>query len=138
VNAWDRLVDRWAIATEQVHIADRFSDRAMANAEYLVQPRLKLLDGSRRVVRVQNAPPDARRRPPRVLSHWFTDTLHRSGVEPVGTYHDRPTGRDLDYLVSTVPAGDALLVLLADGIEPSVVVRQFSGGGSDLLTSFET
>ena len=49
---WDRLVDRATIAHEQVHIAERLSDVAMVNAEWLVQPRLKLLDESRRVVRV--------------------------------------------------------------------------------------
>jgi hypothetical protein len=64
------LMDRYAIATEAAHIAEHLSDMAMANAEWLVQPRLKLLDESRRVVRVQNAPPDARRRPPRLLRHW--------------------------------------------------------------------
>jgi hypothetical protein len=31
---------------------------------------LKLLEESRRVVRVQNAAPDARRRRPRVFKHW--------------------------------------------------------------------
>jgi hypothetical protein len=37
---WDRLVDRYAIANEQVHIAEWLSDVAMVNAEWLVQPRL--------------------------------------------------------------------------------------------------
>jgi hypothetical protein len=35
---WDRLVDRYAIATEQVHIAGRLSYVAMANAEYSARP----------------------------------------------------------------------------------------------------
>jgi hypothetical protein len=135
---WDRMVDRWAIATEHVHIADRQQYIALRNAEYLAQPRLKLLDSSRRMVRVQNAPLDARRRPPRVLSHWYSDTMHRRGVEPVGRYYDRPNGRDIDYVVSRSATGDDLLALLRDEIEPSVVVRRYAGGATDLLTSFET
>jgi len=87
----------------------------MVNAGYLAQPRLKLLDESRRVVRVQNAPPDApaaaagahalaRGRPP-----------SRSGLEPVGKYHDRPNERDIDYRIAKTAAGDVLITLLADG-----------------------
>jgi hypothetical protein len=134
---WDRLVDRYAIATEQVHLAERLSDLAMANAEYLAQPRLKLLDESRRVVRVQNAPPDARR-PPRLLKHWHAAAPpSRSGLEPVGKYHDRPNGRDIDYVVSRTASGDDLIALLADEVEPTVVVRRYSTGDTDLLTSFE-
>jgi hypothetical protein len=95
------------------------------NAEYLAPPGLKLLDESRRVVRVQNAPPDARRRPPRVLQHWHAAAPpSRSGVEPVGKYHDRPNGRDIDYVVSRSAAGDDLIALLADEVEPTVVVRR--------------
>jgi hypothetical protein len=110
----------------------------VVNAEYLAQPRLKLLDESRPVVRVQNAPPDARRRPPRVLQHWHAAAPpSRSGVEPVAKYHDRPNGRDIDYVVSRTAAGDELLALLRDEIEPTVVVHQFSNGATDLLTSFE-
>jgi hypothetical protein len=30
---WDRLLDRYAIANEQVDLAERLSDVAMANAE---------------------------------------------------------------------------------------------------------
>jgi hypothetical protein len=134
---WDRLVDRYAIATEQVHLAERFSDVAMVNAEYLVRPRLKLLDESRRVVRVQNAPPDARRRPPRLLFHWHAAAPpSRSRVEPVGKYHDRPNWRDIDYRVPRSAAADDLLALLRDEIEPSVVMRRYAGGGSDLLATF--
>jgi hypothetical protein len=135
---WDRLVDRYAIATEAVDIAERRGDVAVANAEWLAQPRLKLLDESRRVVRVQNAPPDARRRPPRVLRHWHAAAPPSwSGVEPVGKYHDRPNGRDIDYVVSRTAAGEDLIALLADEVEPSVVLRQFSNGDTDLSTSFE-
>jgi hypothetical protein len=95
------------------------------NAEYLAPPGLKLLDESRRVVRVQNAPPDARRRPPRVLQHWHAAAPpSRSGVEPVGKYHDRQNGRDIDYVVSRSAAGDDLIALLADEVEPTVVVRR--------------
>jgi hypothetical protein len=135
---WDRLVDRYAIATEAVDIAERFSDVAVANAEYLARPRLKLLDESRRVVRVQNAPPDARRRPPRVLFHWHAAAPpNRSGLEPVGKYHDRTNERDIDYVLPRTAAGDHLIALLADEIEPTVVVRRYSNGDTGLLTSFE-
>jgi hypothetical protein len=136
---WDRLVDRYAIATEAVHMAERRGDVAMANAEYLVQPRLKLLDESRRIVRVQNAPPDACRRPPRVLTHWHAAAPpSRSGLEPVGKYHDRPNMLDIDYVVPRSAAGDDLIALLADEIEPTVVVRCYSTGTDLLMTSFET
>jgi hypothetical protein len=108
------------------------------NAEYLAQPRLTLLDESRRVVRVQNAPPDARRRPPRVLKHWHAAAPpSRSGLEPVGKYHNRPNGRDIDHVVSRSAAGDELIALLADEVEPTVVVRRYPNGDTDLLTSFE-
>jgi hypothetical protein len=33
--------------------------------------------------------------------------------------------------------GDDLLALLADEVEPTVVVRRHSNGDTDLLTSFE-
>jgi hypothetical protein len=135
---WDRLVDRYAIAHEYLDVAERLSDVAMVNAEYLAQPRLKLLDESRRVVRVQNAPPDARCRPPRVLVHWHAAAPpSRSGLEPVGKYHDRSNGRDIDYVVSRSAAGDAFIALLADEVEPTVVVRRYSNGDNDLLTSLE-
>jgi hypothetical protein len=62
---------------------------------------------------------------------------NRSGVKPVGKYHDRPNGRDIDYVVSRSAAGDALTALLADEVEPTVVVRRCSNGDTDLLTSFE-
>jgi hypothetical protein len=47
------------------------------------------------------------------------------------------TGRDIDYVVSRSAAGDALIALLADEVEPTVVVRRYSNGDTDLLTSFE-
>jgi hypothetical protein len=67
----------------------------------------------------------ARRRPP-----------NRSGLEPVGKYHDRSNWRDIDYVVSRSAAGDALIALLADEVGPTVVVRRYSTGDTDLLTSF--
>jgi hypothetical protein len=97
----------------------------------------RLLEESRRVVRVQNAPPDARRRPPRLLTHWHAaGPPNRSGLEPVGKYHDRSNWRDIDYVVSRSAAGDALIALLADEVEPTVVLRRYSTGDTDLLTSF--
>jgi hypothetical protein len=38
--------------------------------------------------------------------------------------------------VPKTAAGDDLLALLRDEIEPSVVERRFSNGATDLLTSF--
>jgi hypothetical protein len=40
-------------------------------------------------------------------------------------------------VVSRSAAGNDLIALLRDEIEPSVVVWRYSGGGADLLTSFE-
>jgi hypothetical protein len=122
----------------------------VVNAEYLAQPRLKLLDESRRVVPSAERPAGcwpppaagaqalARRRPPRVLKHWHAAAPpSRSGLEPVGKYHDRPNGRDIDYVVPRSAAGDDLIALLADEVEPTVIVRRYSTGDTDLLTSFE-
>ena len=91
------LMDRYAIAHEQFHIAERFSDVAMANAEYLLAPRVRLVDAQQRLVRVVYAPASARLHPPRVPSLWYTDTMYRRGVEAVGTYHDptKPAGHRL-------------------------------------------
>ncbi|HET6755943.1 MAG TPA: hypothetical protein VFH23_18540 [Jiangellaceae bacterium] len=73
-----------------------------------------------------------------MLKHWHAAAPpSRSGVEPVGKYRERPNGRDIDYVVSSSAAGDDLIALLADEIEPSVVVRRCAGGDTDLLTSFE-
>jgi hypothetical protein len=75
---------------------------------------------------------------PRVLKHWHAAAPRsRSGLEPVDKYHDRPNGRDIDYVVSRSAAGDDLIALLADEVEPTVVERRFSNGAPDLLTSFE-
>jgi hypothetical protein len=59
------------------------------------------------------------------------------GLEPVGKYHDRPNERDIDYVVPRTAAGDDLIALLADEVEPTVV-RRYPNGDTDLLTSFET
>jgi hypothetical protein len=40
-------------------------------------------------------------------------------------------------VVSRSAAGDALIVLLADEVEPTAVVRRYSNGDTDRLTSFE-
>jgi hypothetical protein len=133
------LVDRYAIATGQIDLAERPGGGAMANAEYLVQPRLKLLDESRRVVRVQNAPPDARRRPPRVLTHWHAAAPpSRNGPEPVGNYHDRPTGGTSTTWCPGPPLATTSSRDWPDEIEPTVVVRRYSNGTDLLMTSFET
>jgi hypothetical protein len=87
---------------------------------------------TRRLVRVVNAPPEARRHPPRILRHYHDDALHQRGFEPVGKYYDRASERDLDYVVVRTRAGDALLAMLRDEADPSVFVH-----GSVLETTFE-
>jgi hypothetical protein len=134
---WDRIVFRAVIVSEAPEITEQSADVAMVNAEKWARPRLQLLDESRRVVRVQNAPPDARRHLPWLLKHWHAAAPpSRSGLEPVGKYHDRPNVLDVDYVVPRSAAGDALIALLADEVEPTVVVRRHSIG-TDLLTLFE-
>jgi hypothetical protein len=61
----------------------------------------------------------------------------RNMLEPVGKYHYRPNGRDIDYVLSKSAAADDLIALLADDVEPTVVVRRYAGGDTDLFTSFE-
>ena len=135
---FERLVDRYSIALDAQTVAERQQHAALRNAAYLVAPRVTLADAERRIVRVRNAPAKARRRPPRLLSYDWTDPLHGRSVEPVGKLHDgAPGGLDLDYRLSRTRAGDELLALVRDGIEPTVTVRQFTGGGSDLLAIFD-
>jgi hypothetical protein len=43
-----------------------------------------------------------------------------------------------DYVLSRSAAGDDLIALMADEIEPTVVVRRYSNGTDLLMTSFET
>jgi hypothetical protein len=96
---------------------------------------LKLLDESR----AGGAGAKRRRRPPQLLTHWHAAAPpNRSGLEPVGKYHDRPNGQDIDDVLSRSAAGDDLIALVADEVEPTVVVRRYSNGDTDLLTSFET
>jgi hypothetical protein len=45
--------------------------------------------------------------------------------------------RDADYVVPPHAAGDDLIALLADEIDPTVVQRRYSNGDTGLLTSFE-
>jgi Transposase len=85
-TVWDRLVDRYAIATEQVHTAERRGDMAVANAEYLVQPRLKLLEESRRVVRC---------RTPRRMLAGARRECSRSGTPPPRRAGAASTGRQV-------------------------------------------
>jgi hypothetical protein len=60
--------------------------------------------------------------PPRLLSHWHAAAPpDRSGLEPVGTFHDRPNGRDIDYVVPRTAAGD-LIALSEPGRCPLVAI----------------
>ena len=129
---FERAIDRAVIWKEAADIAERQLEWATADAAYLTAPRVQLLDEQRRIVRVVNAPPEARRHPPAVLHHWWDDTLGRRGFEPVARCSGQPNPRDLDYVVSRTRAGDALLELLRDDVEPSAVVNN-----SKLVTSFE-
>jgi hypothetical protein len=135
---FERAIDRAVIWQEAAEIAERQLDIAMDNAAYLAAPRVRLVDEQRRIVRVLNAPVEARRHPPPTLRHWWTDTLHRRGFEPVGRYHGRPTPRDIDYVVPRTAPGEDFLTILRDQADPSVVVRNLSNGRAELRTSFET
>jgi hypothetical protein len=135
---FERAIDRAVIWKEAAEIAERQLDQAMDNAAYLAAPRVRLVDEQRRIVRVVNAPVEARRHPPRTLRHWWTDTLHRRGFELVGRYHGRPTERDIDYVVPQTAPGEDFLTILRDQCEPSAVVKNPLTGRAELLTSFET
>ena len=133
---FDRLVDRWAIAHEVEDIAERQHDLAMRDAEHLAAPMLKLADERRRLVRVWNAPAEARRRPPALLATHWTDTLHEHGVFHIGRLVDRPSPRDLDYRIGRSRAGGDLLELLRLDLDPTVVLRSRSNGWADLLVEW--
>jgi hypothetical protein len=78
-----------------------------------------------------------RRRPPRLLTTWYAAPPNRSGPEPLSRPRNRPNGRDIDYVVSRSAAGDDHIAPLADAAEPTVVVRRYPNGDTDLLTSSE-
>jgi hypothetical protein len=132
---FERAIDRAVIWKEAAEIAERQLERAMDNAAYLAAPRVRLVDEQRRIVRVVNAPVEARRHPPRTLTQWWTDTMYRRGFEPVGRFHGRPTPRDLDYVVPRTEPGRDFLAILRDQIEPSVVMEN---GRGELLVSFDS
>ena len=135
---FDRLVDRAAIAGEVLDVAERAQYAAELDAAYLAAPRVTLVDEQRRLVRVVNVPPEARRDPPAVLSAGTVDPMtqqHR--VEPVGRHRPTDNPLDLDYALPLTAAGDDLIAHLRDGIEPSVQLRRWPGGRADLLTVWD-
>jgi hypothetical protein len=134
---FDRLVDRAAICREIGEIVERRQFHAMRNAEYLAAPRLQLVDEERRIVRVVNAPVEARSRPPKILRHYYDDAMYRKGVEPVGIFHNQPFWRDLDYRIVRTAPGNALLAMLRDDINPSVVMPARQPRDGALETTFE-
>jgi hypothetical protein len=134
---FDRLVDRAAIWREYGAIVERRQAQAMRTAEYLAAPRVQPVDEPRRIVRVRNAPVEARSRPPRILRHYFNDARGRRGVEPVGVYTGRSCERDLDHRIAKTAAGDALLAMLRDEVEPSVFMPSRQPRAGALQTTFE-
>jgi hypothetical protein len=86
----ERLIDQWAIYREYQNLVEYRHSLAMDAAEYLAAPRVTMVDKQRRIVRVVNAPQEARRNPPRTLSHHWTDAYHRGTTEPVGKLHGQP------------------------------------------------
>jgi hypothetical protein len=103
---------------------------ALRSAEWLVAPRVRLVDDQRRIVRVINARKESRRDPPPDLSHHWTDAMHRRYTDLVGNFYGRPSRRDLDYVLLRTAGGDDLFALVMDQAEPSVIVRR-STNGSD-------
>jgi hypothetical protein len=72
------------------------------------------------------------------LAHGYWDmTTYRSQTAAVGRYHASPNPLDLDYRLFRTAGGEELLALVADEAEPSVVLRRFKGGGTDLLTTWD-
>jgi hypothetical protein len=103
----------------------------------LVAPRVKLVDESRRLVRVLDAPLAARSRPPRILRHYFNDAMYRHDVEPVGVFIGRSGEWDLDYRIVRTGAGDALLAMLRDEVEPSVFMPGRQPRAGAIETTFD-
>jgi hypothetical protein len=110
----------------------------MVNAGYLAQPRLKLLDESRRVVRVQNAPPDAPAAR-RGCSRTGTGPPAEPERPGAGRQVPRPAEREGHRLPDSQDRRRGRPHHAAGGrIEPTVVVRRYSNGTDLLMTSFET
>jgi hypothetical protein len=134
----ERLEIRAAITREYEELVEYRTALAMQSAQWMLLPRVTLVDEQRRIVRVVNAPEEARSNPPRLLSHHWTDAYSRGTTEPVGKFHRQSSPRDLDDVLFPTSGGDELFALVADDAAPSVVVRRFTNGGSGLLTSFDT
>jgi hypothetical protein len=133
----DRLEIRGQIAAEALNLIEYRQELARRSAQYMTAPRVKLVDEERRLVRVQNAPDEARRNPPRLLSHHWTDAYHQHHSEPVGKFVGRPSPRDLDYVLLATSGGDELLALVVGEAEPSVIVHRLMDGRTKLVTTFE-
>jgi hypothetical protein len=135
----DRLIDRCGIAADVLEVAERLEEIAVREARWLAAPRVVLADERRRVVRVVNAPREARKSPPTVLLHGVVDVMtHRRNIEPVARLLPGLAGApDIDYQVVRTGAGDELLALLHDEVEPSVAHRSWGNGATDFLTTFD-
>jgi hypothetical protein len=72
----------------------------------------------------------------RCLASSAAAALDFADAEPVAWYHGVTGGRDLDYALLPTRAAADLTALLRDQLEPSVQVRRWSDGRTDLLTDF--
>jgi hypothetical protein len=133
----DRLEIRSAIWQEATELLEYRRALALEDAEYTVSPRVKLVDRPARVVRVVNAPPDARQNPPQLLSHIWWDAYHQKHSDVVGKLHRQSSPRDLDYVLFPISGGDNLLALVADDAAPTVQMRKWTNGHTDLLAYFD-
>jgi hypothetical protein len=106
---------------------------ALQSAEWLVAARVRLVDEQRRIACVVNAPEEARRNPPRTLSHHWLDAYHRGTNEVVGKFH--PNRRRGTSTCAVLDKGQ--LALVKDDAAPSVIVRRSTNGSTNLLTTFE-
>jgi hypothetical protein len=114
---FDGLADDAAVWREEFdRLAERPQDQARLAAERLAAPRVKLVDESRRIVRVTNAPLEVRSRPPRILVH----PRGRDGEPVAAAVYVGRSGWDLEYRLLRNDTADDLLGLLRDECEPSV------------------
>jgi hypothetical protein len=99
----DRLIVRLAIWQEAAQLAEYRHSLAMEAAEYLVAPRVKLADEARRIVRVLNAPPEARRN--KSAPGWHPSSLLAKRSASAAAWPIFPGARVISGTARTALAG---------------------------------